>query len=68
LGIEKNNILVQSTMETNMPGVYAAGDIVEYKGKLKLISTGFGESAIAVNYAKNFIDPKAKIFPGHSSE
>jgi ferredoxin/flavodoxin---NADP+ reductase len=68
LGIEKNNILVQSTMETNMPCVYAAGDIVEYKGKLKLISTGFGESAIAVNYAKNFIDPKARIFPGHSSE
>jgi hypothetical protein len=37
-------------------------------GKLKLISTGFGEAAIAVNCAKNYIDPSSKFFPGHSSD
>jgi thioredoxin reductase (NADPH) len=34
---------------------------------LKLIATGFGEAAIAVNYAKHYLDPSANIFPGHSS-
>lgn len=68
LDIEKNDIKVNSRMETNIPGIYAAGDIVTYPGKLKLIATGFGEAAIAVNAAKAFIDPKAKFFPGHSSD
>ncbi len=68
LEIEKNDIKVNSRMETNIPGIYAAGDIVTYPGKLKLIATGFGEAAIAVNAAKAFIDPKAKFFPGHSSD
>ena len=59
---------MNSRMETNLPGVYAAGDVVTYDGKLKLIATGVGEAAIAVNHAKTFIDPKARAFPGHSSE
>jgi thioredoxin reductase (NADPH) len=32
-----------------------------------LIATGFGEACIAVNFAKHYLDPKANIFPGHSS-
>lgn len=68
LEIQGNSIVVNSKMETNIPRVYAAGDIVTYIGKLKLISTGFGEAAIAVNHAKAFIDPGSKAFPGHSSE
>jgi len=68
LKIDKNNIIVNTTMQTNLPGIFAAGDIVGYDGKLKLISTGFGEAAVAVNYAKTFIDPKSKVFPGHSSD
>ncbi len=68
LDIVKNSISVGTTMQTNFPGIFAAGDIVDYEGKLKLISTGFGEAAVAVNYAKNFLDPKAKVFPGHSSD
>ncbi|OGG56071.1 MAG: ferredoxin--NADP(+) reductase [Candidatus Handelsmanbacteria bacterium RIFCSPLOWO2_12_FULL_64_10] len=68
LQIEGNAIWVNSTMQTNLPGVYAAGDIVDYPGKLKLISTGMGEIAIAVNYAKHEIDPDARVFPGHSSD
>jgi thioredoxin reductase (NADPH) len=63
-----NSIAVNSRMETNVPGVYGAGDIVTYDGKLKLIATGFGEAAVAVNHAKAHVDPSAKVNPGHSSE
>jgi thioredoxin reductase (NADPH) len=68
LTIEKNSILVDTTMMTNVPGVYAAGDICTFHGKLKLIATGVGEAGTAANFAKTFIDPKAKAFPGHSSD
>ncbi|WP_316571557.1 NAD(P)/FAD-dependent oxidoreductase [Neobacillus sp. YIM B06451] len=67
LQIEKNSILVNSKMETNVPGIYAAGDICTYDGKVKLIACGFGEAPTAVNNAKAYIDPKAKIQPLHSS-
>jgi thioredoxin reductase len=67
LEIEKNSIMVNSKMETNIPGIYAAGDICTYEGKVKLIACGFGEAPTAVNNAKAFIDPKAKIQPLHSS-
>jgi ferredoxin/flavodoxin---NADP+ reductase len=67
LELQGNQILVNSRMETNLPGVYAAGDINVYDGKLKLIATGVGEVCIAVNIAKTYIDPTAKAFPGHSS-
>jgi thioredoxin reductase (NADPH) len=68
LQIERNAIVVDSRMRTNIEGVYAAGDIVTYEGKLKLISTGCGEAAVAVNNAKNYIDPTARVNPGHSTE
>jgi ferredoxin/flavodoxin---NADP+ reductase len=55
-------------MATNVPGVFAAGDVVTYPGKLKLIATAVGEAASAVNHAKTIIDPGAKVFPGHSSD
>jgi thioredoxin reductase (NADPH) len=67
LEIEKNSIVVNSKMETNIPGIYAAGDICTYAGKVKLIACGFGEAPTAVNNAKSYIDPKAKIQPIHSS-
>jgi thioredoxin reductase len=67
LELESDSIVVNTRMETNLPGVYAAGDIVEYPGKLKLIVTGFGEAATAVNNAARYINPDASIFPGHSS-
>ena len=59
LALDKNGIVVSSKMETNLPGVYAAGDVASYPGKLKLIATGFGEATIAVNLAKAFIDPSS---------
>lgn len=67
LELQGSQIVVNSRMETSLPGVYAAGDICAYDGKLKLIATGVGEVCIAVNYAKARIDPTAKAFPGHSS-
>lgn len=68
LEISRNSILVDPTMQTNLPGVYAVGDIATYEGKLKLIATATAEAAIAANYAKNYVDPKTKVSPGHSSE
>src|SRR6185369_7891154 len=68
LKIEKGSIAVNQHMETVMPGIFAAGDVATFDGKLKLIATGFGEAATAVNYAKVRLDPLAKAFPGHSSE
>lgn len=67
LTLEKHEIVVNSMMETGRPGVYAAGDITTYPGKLKLIATGFGEAATAVNQAFHWIYPEKKINPGHSS-
>lgn len=67
LDIEKNSIVVNSKMETNIPGIYAAGDICTYEGKVKLIATGFGEGPTAINNAKQYIDPKARIQPKHST-
>jgi ferredoxin/flavodoxin---NADP+ reductase len=67
LEIEGGSIKVDPMMQTNIPGIFAAGDIAVFPGKLKLIATGFGEACIAVNFAKHFLDPKASIFPGHSS-
>jgi thioredoxin reductase len=67
LTIEKDEILVNSLMETGRPGIYAAGDVTTYPGKLKLIATGFGEAATAVNQAVHWIYPEKKVAPGHSS-
>lgn len=67
LTLEKNEIVVNSMMETGRPGIYAAGDITAYPGKLKLIATGFAEAATAVNQAFHWIYPDKKVNPGHSS-
>jgi len=67
IDVEKNRILVDQLMRTNISGIYAAGDIVAYEGKLDLIATGFSEAAIAVNNAVHYLDPKARVNPGHST-
>ncbi|CAH1209398.1 Ferredoxin--NADP reductase [Paenibacillus allorhizoplanae] len=67
LEIENGSIVVDSRMETTIPGIFAAGDITTYPGKLKLIAVGFGEAPTAINNAKVYIDPSAKLSPGHSS-
>ena len=68
LEVDKRHIVVDPAMRTNLPRVFAAGDITEFEGKVRLIAVGFGEAATAVNNATVAIDPTAKVFPGHSSE
>jgi len=70
LQIDGREIRVNGKMETNIPGVYVAGDIAgPLDGvKLNLIATGYAQAALAVNVAKAYVDPNSKIFPGHSSE
>lgn len=67
LEIERNSIVVNSKMETTIPGIYAAGDINTYPGKVKLIATGFGEGPTAINNAIQYIDPNARRQPKHST-
>lgn len=55
LDMAGTELAVSSTMATNLPGVYAAGDIVTYPGKVKLIAAGFGEAATAVEAARDAI-------------
>ncbi|HSI73016.1 MAG TPA: NAD(P)/FAD-dependent oxidoreductase [Fimbriimonas sp.] len=66
--IEKNQIKVDHRYETCLPGVFAVGDVATFDSKIKLIATGVGEAATAVCFAKTYLDPAAKLFPGHSSD
>ncbi len=68
IDVEKRHVVVDSAMRTNLERVFAAGDITEYPGKVRLIAVGFGEAATAVNNAAVAIDPSAHVFPGHSSD
>lgn len=65
---QRRHVVVATSMATSVPGVYAAGDICEYDGKVRLIATGFGEVATAVNNAVGYLDPSASVFPGHLSD
>lgn len=67
LTLRKRHIVVDPAMRTSLPRVFGAGDIVDYEGKIKLIATGFGEAATAVNNAVPVIRPGARVAPGHSS-
>lgn len=53
-------------MQTNLPGVFCAGDVAHYPGKVKLIATGFGEIGIAVAQIRTYLDPKKHGLP-HST-
>ena len=68
LEIANRHIAVGSGMRTNLPGVYAAGDVTSYPGKVRLISVGFGEAATAVSNAAVYLDPTVDLFPGHSTD
>ncbi len=68
IDIRKRQITVDTMGRTTVPGIYAAGDIVDYQGKVKLIATGFGEVATAVNNAAAYLNPHVSAFPGHLSD
>ncbi|WP_326597797.1 NAD(P)/FAD-dependent oxidoreductase [Streptomyces sp. NBC_01803] len=66
--LRERRVVTDSRMRTSRPGVYAAGDIATYPGKVRLISVGFGEVATAVNNAAIALDPAQPLAPGHSSD
>lgn len=68
LSDRRNQVVVDKiTMATNIPGVYAAGDIASYPAKFKLIANGAAEAVTAVNHAVTFFDQSARLDPGHST-
>ncbi len=68
LQLRRRHVLVDRSMRTNLERIYAAGDIADYDGKVKLISIGFGEAALAVNHIAHLIDPTISLAPGHSTD
>jgi thioredoxin reductase (NADPH) len=62
LDINRKTINVDTAkFETNVPGIFAIGDIADYPGKKKLILSGFHEAALAAFAAKAIIEPGKKI-------
>lgn len=62
LNIDKHHIQVEpSTMATSEKGIYAIGDIIHYKGKLKLILNGFAEAATACHDAYSIVYPNQAL-------
>ena len=65
--VVKGAIVVDQLMATSLERVWACGDITTFDGKLKLIATGFAESAIAVAQAVHEIRPEVKLQPKYST-
>jgi thioredoxin reductase (NADPH) len=62
LKLDGNAIAVESaTMQSSIEGIFAAGDIASYAGKLKLIQTGLSDAAMAVRNSLSYIKPGEKI-------
>jgi len=56
-----NALVVDTHMKTSVDGLYAAGDIAFYPGKLKIIQTGLSEATMAVRHSLSYIKPGEKI-------
>lgn len=54
-------IKVDSTMQTNLAGIYAAGDVVTYPGRVPLIALGFGEAQIAITAIMRDLFPEKTL-------
>lgn len=67
LNLKNHHIIVDSTMATNIAGIFAIGDMVTYPGKADLIATAFGEAPIAINSVKKYLFPNEVVKPLHSS-
>jgi ferredoxin/flavodoxin---NADP+ reductase len=61
LELMDNALVVDSHMKTSVDGLYAAGDIAFYPGKLKIIQTGLSDAAMAVRHSLTYIKPGEKI-------
>lgn len=63
LAIDKNQITVDTeTYSTDVPGIFAVGDINTYPGKKKLILSGFHEAALAAFGVQKYLNPDVKQF------
>jgi len=63
-GLDLNDNLISvdtEKFETSVPGIFAIGDINWYPGKLKLILSGFHESALMAQAAKKIVHPDEKV-------
>ncbi|WP_436698664.1 NAD(P)/FAD-dependent oxidoreductase [Nocardioides sp. BYT-33-1] len=68
LQLAGRSVVVDRSQRTNLPRVFAAGDLADHPGKVRLMSVGFGEVATAVNHAAVDLDPGLTLFPGHSTD
>jgi thioredoxin reductase len=68
ISLSGRHIHTDQRLRTSVPRVYAAGDIADYEGKVRLMSVGFGEAATAVGNLAVDIDPTLTLFPGHSTD
>jgi thioredoxin reductase len=68
LALSGRHIRTDQRLRTNVSSVYAAGDIADYEGKVRLMSVGFGEVATAVGNLAVDLDPSLTLFPGHSTD
>lgn len=68
LRMDNRQIAVDGAMRTNLPRVYAVGDICAYDGRVPLLSVGFGEAATAANHAAVDLRPGSRLAPQHSTD
>lgn len=61
INLEQSNIPVDPTMKTNIDGIYAAGDVVTYPGRVPLIALGFGEAQIAITSIMRNLFPEKNL-------
>jgi thioredoxin reductase len=66
--IDKRGLVVDENMQTNLPGLFACGDIISKSDDLKRITPANAEAAIAVNNAVKYCRPGSESFPGYSTD
>ena len=59
LNMDDWNVYVNAKLESNLPGIFAAGDFAYFDSKITLIAGAFTDAALAVNSAKLYMDPEA---------
>lgn len=59
--LHDNRIAAQSEMKTNVPGIYAIGDVVTYPGRVPIIGVGFGEAQIAITSIMRNLFPQKSL-------
>lgn len=68
LDLHHKKVAVEPTsMKTNVPGLFAVGDIADYPGKISLILVGFAEAAMAAKSVQEYINPEKKFKVSYST-